>query len=103
MQLMGREALLRAAKQMRGLQHFVQRQVCILEHGFDLDRELLAAFPRAALPEAVPDRAFRVFLARLGADTFQPTGVIDRAAMRTNRTFRPPKALQMPEGGGFVS
>jgi hypothetical protein len=56
-----------------------------VENGFDANRELLAALFRVAFPEAMPDRAFQILLARLGTNTFQPASLADHAAVRANR------------------
>jgi hypothetical protein len=49
-QLVRGAALFRAAKQVDGLKHLMQRNAAVLENGPDLDRELLAALALIALP-----------------------------------------------------
>lgn len=64
-ELVAADPLLAAAHQVRRLQPQRQRGMAGLEHGPDCDRELAAAV--VAFPEAEPELAFRVLLARLAA------------------------------------
>jgi hypothetical protein len=97
-QLMGAEALLAGTDQVNRLQAFVQRDMCRLKNGTDLDRELLAALFRVALPQAGPD--FAVFALHALKTTRFPNG----AAMRANRlAIGPDNPFQMGKSGGFVS
>ena len=90
---MGAKALFAGTKQMGRLQAFMQRDMSRFENGPNLHGELLAALFRVALPKTVSNKALRAFLARLRTDANQSASVINRAAMRANRTLRPQKAF----------
>ena len=64
-QLVGADALLPGHDQVNGLEHLVERDAGIVEHGAHLDGELLAAF--TTLLDAVAKLAFGLLLAGLGA------------------------------------
>ncbi len=85
--LVGGEALLAGAKQVRRLKPQVQLDVGGLEHRADRHRELLLAGAAAAKAHAT---------ALDGSDP------LDGAAVRAGRTSGPQQALKLGEGGGFV-
>jgi hypothetical protein len=96
-QLMRRAALFRAAKQVDGLQHLMERNAAMLENGPHLDRKLLTAFPLVALPQPETGLAFAVAFpaAELGCPT-------DGPAMRANRAVRPQGPFEVLECRRFV-
>ena len=87
--LMGADTLLARAHEIDGLQHFVQRDAAVLEHGAYLHRELLAAF--VAFPYAATVRL-----------TLELRGIAVSAAVRADRVAGPKNGLQVLKGTGFV-
>jgi len=90
MNLMPRNALLRCRHQEQRRKPFRERDFAFLKNGFDRDGELLTA--GVALIHAWP--------MRLAAQARDPVPI--GAAVRTNRTIRPPVRFQPLAGLGFV-
>src|SRR5437868_988876 len=91
-QLMGGNTLLAARHQIDGLHGLVEREAHVLEHGADLNGELLLAV--ATAPKAKPDALFGI-----GLHLRDP---VHATAMRASATVRPDDAFQMLESLGFV-
>jgi hypothetical protein len=88
-ELVAADALLRAAKQMDGLEPFVEGNVAALEDGPDLHREGLVTVVALAYADA-------------GALALQALDAIRRPAVRAGRTVRPQPRLDPPVGGNLV-
>src|SRR5262245_52978558 len=83
---MSRNAFFAGSHQMEGLQPLVKRNVRPLHYRFHGDGEVLAA---------------ALFGASVHARALGLVGVVDSAAMRADRTFRPQDALKH-SAGSFV-
>jgi hypothetical protein len=98
--LVAADTLLGTAKQVGRLEPLMQLQVAGLEHGPFADRELAPAV--VAFPEAMPNDAFRVCLARLGTLIGKPVETVNRATVRAGRAVGPNDSLQGLKGCLFI-
>jgi len=100
--LVGANALLAGANKVDCLKPLVQRQVAFLKDRPDANGELLAAFLRTALVEAVALDALRVLAGRLGANASQLVVPANGPALRADHSVRPQESFHMRERCGLI-